>query len=661
MRSPIATLTAFALLALLAASPSYSQPPAPAAGRVIRLNGSLAASTADGTPEPIRFAIYDQASGGTLLWEETHVLVLETAGPYSVILGSGSPDGLPADLFAADAARWLGVERAGIPVAPRTLLTAVPYAVAAVTAVTAADAASLGGRPAADYALTAEARRRDGGNDSSEVSTATAADSRTPIPLVNSGTIGYLGKFFNTQDLDSSALFQTGAGRLGLGTTTPFDMFQSTFTNTTGTMTGYAVQNLGNSSTAYSGMLFYDHTGTLRQFQGYNNGTGEYRINNISPTASINFMTNGVARFTVKDNGWIGLGTSSPFAKLHLHGNDTGGVTLTSSRYSGSLSLPGSFGANTTLLALEGGGYDGTSYRFSTAKIAMVANESWTSTALGSTMRFFTTENGSISTLERMRIDHNGYVGIGTHTPAVPLDVAGSVLLPNSLTSAYFTGASTGLTTWSTDYLSVSIRANGYVVGTGIGAISDARIKHVSGRSNSARDLDLLNGIEITDYTFRDAAEKGTRPHKKVVAQQVEQVFPQAVSRMTDVVPDIFRRARVTAGWIFLATDLTVGERVRLISSNGRRAVHVVTAVEPERFRTDFTGDGDELFVYGREVKDFRVVDYEAIAMLNVSATQELHRRVEQQSAVLVTLTEDVAALRAALATALGALQAVKR
>ena len=32
---------------------------------------------------------------------------------------------------------------------------------------------------------------------------------------------------------------------------------------------------------------------------------------------------------------------------------------------------------------------------------------------------------------------------------------------------------------------------------------------------------------------------------------------------------------------------------------------------------------------YGKEVEDFRVVDYEAISMLNVSATQELYKRLE--------------------------------
>ena len=46
--------------------------------------------------------------------------------------------------------------------------------------------------------------------------------------------------------------------------------------------TGLAVQNLGGTAHAYSGMLFYDQTGALGQFQGFNNGTHEYRINNIA-------------------------------------------------------------------------------------------------------------------------------------------------------------------------------------------------------------------------------------------------------------------------------------------------------------------------------------------------------------------------------------------
>jgi hypothetical protein len=93
-----------------------------------------------------------------------------------------------------------------------------------------------------------------------------------------------------------------------------------------------------------------------------------------------------------------------------------------------------------------------------------------------------------------------------------------------------------------------------------------------------------------------------------------------------------------------LATDLKVGDRVRLIGEKGE-GVHEVLAVEKDRFRTAFRPEGKDVFVYGREVKDFRVVDYEAISMLNVSATQELHRLLGARDAEIIALKKEVATL----------------
>ena len=95
------------------------------------------------------------------------------------------------------------------------------------------------------------------------------------------------------------------------------------------------------------------------------------------------------------------------------------------------------------------------------------------------------------------------------------------------------------------------------------------------------------------------------------------------------MVPDIYKAAPVEHGWVTLATDLKKGERVRLISGENKQSMHEVLEVSANGFRTDYKGEGDRVFVFGREVKDFRVVDYDAIAMLNVSATQELARQVE--------------------------------
>ena len=58
-----------------------------------------------------------------------------------------------------------------------------------------------------------------------------------------------------------------------------------------------------------------------------------------------------------------------------------------------------------------------------------------------------------------------------------------------------------------------------------------------------------------------------------------------------------------------------------------------------------------EVFVYGREVDDFHIVDYEAIAMLNVSATQEMFKRFQVQSSKVETLEEENEKMKAELQT----------
>jgi hypothetical protein len=157
-------------------------------------------------------------------------------------------------------------------------------------------------------------------------------------------------------------------------------------------------------------------------------------------------------------------------------------------------------------------------------------------------------------------------------------------------------------------------------------------------------------GIEVTNYSHKDVISKGTAEQKKVIAQQVETVFPQAVSKQTDVVPDIYQKAPIDKGWLQLATDLKKGERVKLIGDN-EQGIYEVLEVGAGKFRTDFKPTDAVVFVYGREVDDFRTVDYDAIAMLNVSATQQLARELK-------LVQDENAALRRELAAKTETLEA---
>jgi hypothetical protein len=264
-----------------------------------------------------------------------------------------------------------------------------------------------------------------------------------------------------------------------------------------------------------------------------------------------------------------------------------------------------------------------------------------TGTLAGGKLLFFTKPNGSGIGVDdaRMVVDNNGYVGIGTLNPLVPLQVKGIVRSSQPYTNGW------GLKSDSTsptiadfgkapETSNLTIKSEGGVEATGFYAVSDRRIKNIEGRSDGAADLATLSRIEITDYTFKDVVASGSRPYKKAIAQQVEKIYPQAVSQSTAVVPDIYQPAPFIDGWVELATDLKMGERVRLIADQVE-GIYEVLEVAEEKFRTDFKPEGDKVFVFGREVDDFRTLDYDAISMLNVSATQQLKKEKDEEVRVL--------------------------
>ncbi len=236
----------------------------------------------------------------------------------------------------------------------------------------------------------------------------------------------------------------------------------------------------------------------------------------------------------------------------------------------------------------------------------------------------------SASMGETMRIKGNGNVGIGTSTPTKGTLQIGSWANNSNLPASRVMNVGGIATQVANSATSLALYADLDIGARQFLAFSDERIKHVKGRSDAARDLAILQGIEVTDYSYIDTAKNGTGSQKKVIAQQVEKVYPQAVTRSTDEVPDIYQKASIKDGWVSLATNLKKGERVRLIGGKKEGIVEVLE-VAKDRFRADFATEDGQVFVYGREVKDFRTVDYDALSMLNISATQQIKKEKDTE------------------------------
>ncbi len=264
-------------------------------------------------------------------------------------------------------------------------------------------------------------------------------------------------------------------------------------------------------------------------------------------------------------------------------------------------------------------------------------------------------------------VGSTGNVGIGTTNPGVPLDVQTSNTNYTVINYGYLNGSGGTGFGGNSGAVSVSIRAAGRIVASEFNAVSDRRLKHVVGLSDRATDLALLNRLRITDYTMRDRVQFGDQPFKKVIAQEVEAVFPQAVHQQVGFLPDVYvtaTRVEPQPGDSLLTLTLpaclpeggaTAGQRIKLIGASGEVTARVARPAAAGS-RTLVVRGAQRLaagpvFVYGLEHADVRAVDYEALSMLNVSATQELARQVAELQTKNAALQTQAGADHAALQT----------
>ncbi len=299
--SPASMFATLAVLMAVSAPPLRAQQAAPANSIVpplVNFNGTL--NDANGKPltgtVAVTFSLYSEQTGGAALWMESQSVQPDNTGHYTVTLGSTSSTGLPATIFTAGQAHWMGVQAQGEQEQPRVLLVAVPYALKA------GDAQTLGGLPASAFVLAAPPT--GGMNALGDASTANAASvaassQQTSSDVTTSGgTVGYIPLWDAVSDIASSAITQTGSGstaKVGINNTTP--------------ATSLDVKGGGT----VRGPLTLPQTGTATASKGYNSQP-------IKQTATSYNSTSGEA--ITQNFQWqaepSGNDTSNPSGTLNL-------------------------------------------------------------------------------------------------------------------------------------------------------------------------------------------------------------------------------------------------------------------------------------------------------------------------------------------------------
>ncbi|MGA8214923.1 MAG: hypothetical protein WB799_15105 [Candidatus Sulfotelmatobacter sp.] len=225
--------------------------------RLVRFGGTV--KDLNGSPlngvVGITFALYSEPTGGAPLWLETQNATADGNGRYTVLLGSTKTEGLPADLFTLEQARWVGVQVSGQPEQPRVLLVSAPYALKA------GDAETVGGLPPSAFVLAAAPAI--GSATASSPAASAAAESVSPATTsdvtTTGGTLNTIPLFFTATSIQNSILTQTGTtavsvgGKLNLPATgaatatagkdsRPLDFVASSWSSTSGTAVNQTFQ-----------------------------------------------------------------------------------------------------------------------------------------------------------------------------------------------------------------------------------------------------------------------------------------------------------------------------------------------------------------------------------------------------------------------------------
>ncbi len=285
-------------------------------------------------------------------------------------------------------------------------------------------------------------------------------------------------------NLIDSAITESG-GNVGIGTTTPgsiLDMVKPGATD--------VVFRMANGTRAWSVGV---------------SGSGDFwRIRD---------NTTGAARLAIRGtNGNVGIGTTAPEAELEIDNENDGSASphlfvtghlvepqIIGRQSRGTHAAPTATEVGNTLLFIGGRGHTGTAFvTGSKGAVQINANEDWSATANGTHITLETTSNGTTGRTERMRIDHDGQVGIGTTVPTATLSVNG-------------TANKTGGGSWT--------------------VFSDERLKDIKGRYTTG--WQALRKLQPIRFEYKADNALGLKNLGETIgfsAQAVAEAIPEAVS-----------------------------------------------------------------------------------------------------------------------------------
>jgi hypothetical protein len=274
----------------------------------------------------------------------------------------------------------------------------------------------------------------------------------------------------------------------------------------------------------------------------------------------------------------------------------------------------------------------------------------FTTPSSASTATQWTTSGNSIS--------YAGNVGIGISSPTYKLHIG---TMDNTYNLSSYLGSG-GVGNYGGNLTnSTSL----YIVGWGMsqaawGVTSDRRIKtNIESVTNM---LEIIDRVNVVKYDYIDP--RLGREECSVIAQELNEVFPNAINVTTDFITNIMKQCTHTRDSELITLHVSLNDNHKDIRSGGIMKLVVLDTTPEKEITTtihaidianniivvsawDDYSPESRIFVYGTEVNDFLSIDKPQLGVMALQGVKELHQVIRLQEERIVRLEALIASLTA--------------
>jgi hypothetical protein len=264
-----------------------------------------------------------------------------------------------------------------------------------------------------------------------------------------------------------------------------------------------------------------------------------------------------------------------------------------------------------------------------------------TSFTNGYSLEIFTSLGARVGSNGKLSINSSGNVEVdasGVVAGRFIINSSGNVGIANSLPGTY----------------RLNINGTGFLNASAWVYSSDRRIKNniLDISDNNALQQILL--IQPKTYEYIDKENWGSNIVYGFIAQQIKEVIPHAVNIQKEIIPNIYKSFNCLSNIINIDPSIYNLNSNDIIGIRKKNNFNLITECTITNINTEInqiTIDKDleenECLVYGTKVDDFHAIKKEYIYTLNVCATQELYKFIQQLQQQVAELTNRISILEA--------------